>query len=193
MAEHEKPDNKALMDLRSNIMREISNLVATKPSLTPNEINNAKEAVCLIEKIDEVLRKNSDNEEYETSEGRRMMYYPNAQYSYGWYDPYMHDGYAYGDDHMSGRRYSRGDWDTHSMMRGRDAAAERYVSRGEDMYNSGRMVRGSFSYDNGRSGHSIDDRVVDQLERMMDSAKSDYERHKLNQYIRVVESMKGED
>ena len=47
-------------------------------------------------------------------------------------------------------------------------------------------------HDRGYSGHSIDDRVVDMLEKMMDSAASNYERNKLNTYIRVIDSMRGE-
>lgn len=47
------------------------------------------------------------------------------------------------------------------------------------------------SYDNGYSGHSIDDRIVDKLEHMMDSAETNYEREKLNDIIRYVDSKRG--
>lgn len=178
-------DNKTLKDLRDRAEKEIANLLATKPTLSSVEVSNAKEAVCLIKEIDEVLE---DKSEYETSEGMRRMHYPNMEYSYGpgraMYYPNME--YAYGPDAMSGRAihypgmtYSYdGDMD-YSGMRGRDAAG-RFVSRGR------------MAHDMTHSGHSIEDRVISKLEEMMDSAKSDYERQRLNQFIRVVESMIGE-
>lgn len=45
----------------------------------------------------------------------------------------------------------------------------------------------SFSND-GSSRHSINDRIVDQLERMMDSAGSEYERNVLSGWIAKVEA-----
>lgn len=209
-------ENKTLMNLREHVEKDIDQLITSKPSLSPVEIENAKNAVCLIKEIDEVLNGGKTEYKYETSEGMRGMYYPNYRYSYGWDEPMMYD------DMRSGRMYSQ--------ARGRDAATGRYISRGDygdtmsgrrrsygyDGYydedeasgrrrsqsydrsydsnrgTSGRRMRGSFAYDSGMSGHSIEDRVIDKLEQMMDSAQSDYERDKLNRFIRVVDSMKGE-
>lgn len=169
-------DMKVLETLKEKVLSEL-NPVATKTTLTPADISVAKEAVCLLKEIKEVMEKHDHMDS--TSEG----YYPMYGHSYGhhdWMDPY-----------------------DNSMMRGRDAHTGRFMSR-DGMDTSGR--RYTFSYDSdgysgrnyergrdmGRSGHSIDDRVVDMLERMMDSAASEYERHKLNSYIRVVDSMRGE-
>lgn len=178
---------KTLMKLRDNVESNLEDL-AKKTDLTPNEVKTATEAVCLIEKIDKLMH--GDKYDEETSEGHRMMhYYPDTAYSYGW-------------DMGPGRVYSHGHdryMDT-SEARGRDAMTGRYVSRemrpmsydGRDIDTSGRRMRSRMSYDGGYSGHSIDDRIIDQLEHMMDSAQSEYEVRKLNQIIRVVESMKGE-
>lgn len=178
-------DMRVLEDLKETVLRDLKP-VADKNSLTPTEVSVAKDAVCLLKEINEVLGGGTNS--MMTSEG------PHYMRSYGhheWIDPYEQ-----------------------SMMRGRDARTGRFMSR-DGMDTSGR--RYTFSYDSdgysgcysygdhmnpgrsyernrdmGRSGHSIDDRVVDMLERMMDSAASEYERRKLNSYIRVVDSMRGE-
>lgn len=185
-------DMKVLENLRDAVLRDLKP-IADKSSLTPNEVAVAKEAVCLLKDIHEVL--GIDTDSMVTSEGPHYMRSMGG-HSYGYYDPRMHEGYSYGHH----------DWMDpydNSMMRGRDAHTGRFMSR-DGMDTSGR--RYTFSYDSdgysgrnyersrdtGRSGHSIDDRVVDMLERMMDSAASDYERHKLNSYIRVVDGMRGE-
>lgn len=54
-------------------------------------------------------------------------------------------------------------------------------------YARGRSYR-SRRYSNGSSRHSINDRIVDQLERMMDSAGSEYERNVLSGWIAKVEA-----
>lgn len=180
-------DNKTLKDLRDRAEKEIANLLATKPTLSSVEVSNAKEAVCLIKEIDEVLEGKG---EYETSEGMRRTRYPNMEYSYGpgraMYYPNME--YAYGPDTMSGRAihypgmtYSYDGRMDYSGARGRDAATGRYVSRGDRAM-----------HDMTYSGHSIEDRAIQKLEEMMDTAKSDYERQRINQFIRVIESMIGE-
>lgn len=202
-------EKRVLENLRDNVIKELTT-VANKGTFTPNEVETTKNAVCLIKEIDEVLH--GKHLMPETSEGRHHM----GGYSYGYYDPYIHGGMHTGGP---GRMYSYGDeymMDHHSMARGRDAVTGRYVSR-DGMDTSGR--RYTFSYetdpewnrhhdrdeytntsgrryssrrDGGYSGHSIDDRIVDMLEKMMDSATSNYERNKLNTIIRVVDSMRGE-
>lgn len=44
------------------------------------------------------------------------------------------------------------------------------------------------SYRRGYSGHSINDRIVDKLEHMMDEAGSDYERDVISRWIAKVEA-----
>lgn len=43
-------------------------------------------------------------------------------------------------------------------------------------------------YDRGYSGHSIADRAVDRLEKMMDDASSEYERECIRRYISLIRS-----
>lgn len=50
----------------------------------------------------------------------------------------------------------------------------------------GRMPHGSVSTAGGYSRHSIGDRVVEKLEKMMDNTDSDYEREELHKFIRMV-------
>lgn len=175
---------KVLMKLRDNVETNLESL-AKKVDLTPNEIEVATNAVCLMEKIDKLVK---GEREDEMSEGYRPMHYPNMRTSYGWeMNPTPGRVYSYGDEWYSDS----------SMMRGRDARTGQFTSRdgrmtAHDMDTSGRRMRSRMSYDGGYSGHSIDDRIIDKLEQMMDSAQSEYEIRKINQIIRVVESMKGE-
>lgn len=76
--------------------------------------------------------------------------------SYGMYGR-MPDPYVATYDGMSGTRM-------------RSPVTGRYISRGSDMHN-------------GYSGHSIEDRMIAMLEQQMDSAKSDYERQKIQEEI----------
>ena len=57
----------------------------------------------------------------------------------------------------------------------------RYVSR-DGRYND--------SYDRGYSGHSIGDRAVDRLEKMMDDAGSEFERETIKRYISMIRNDK---
>lgn len=58
---------------------------------------------------------------------------------------------------------------------------------------TGRYTRGSSmnnrpgSYNNGRSGHSIKDRMVARLESMMDEAQSEYERQQVADMINQIQ------
>lgn len=74
------------------------------------------------------------------------------------------------------------------MMDDDDEYSESYHRGGS--YRRGRSMRtGRFvSNSNGYSRHSINDRIVDKLERMMDSASSDYERDVISGWIAKVES-----
>ena len=88
----------------------------------------------------------------------------------------------YGEDESSYRRgYSMGYPDPYmtSMRRGRGADG-RYVSRGGN-WNDG--------YD--RSMHSVNDRIIANLERELNSDISDFERQKITEEIRRLREMKG--
>lgn len=75
----------------------------------------------------------------------------------------------YGGDELYSESYNRNG----SYARGRSMRTGRYVSNSP-----------------GYSGHSIHDRIVDNLEKMMDSAGSEYERNVLAGWIAKVESDK---
>ena len=146
--------------LRDIAKKELDELIK-KGTLSPTEVEAAKNTICLINEIDKLTMK---DEWHDETSGCHGMYYPPYEYSYGGGTRHM---YSYDD---------RG--------------ATRSMARGDDTTSDRRMY-GSFSYD-GRSGHSIEDRVIDKIEQMMDGAQSNYERERLNQFIRVIDSMKGE-
>lgn len=75
-----------------------------------------------------------------------------------------------------------------SYARGRSRTTGRFVSR--DAYNDGRYgeSNSSRSYDGGSgnsgySGHSIQDRMIDRLERMADEAQTENERKTVHEWI----------
>lgn len=125
---------RVLENLEDTISTELEKMVK-KGDLTPTEVQNAKEAVCLLEKI---RKFNEDIDEDEDEYSERG----------GSYSSYRRGNYARG----RGRRYSN-----------------RYER-----------------YDHGESRHSINDRIVDRLERMMDDAGSEYERGILAGWIAKV-------
>lgn len=66
----------------------------------------------------------------------------------------------------------------HSMARGRSPITGRFVSRlGHPMEHYDRK------YSGGYSGHSINDRMIASLEKLIDSAESDYEREEIRNEI----------
>lgn len=171
-------DNKVLHELKELTEKELEGFVK-QGTLNPANVETAKNAVCLINEINKAMKGPMD----EMSEGHRMRGYSYCSYgpewSYGWYDPMMH-----GEN--PGRSYGyHGDFriSDDSMMRGRDADTGRFMSRGREA----RRIHG---YEH--SGHSIEDRVIDKIEQMMDDAKTEYEYNKLNSFIRIIDSMKGE-
>lgn len=59
----------------------------------------------------------------------------------------------------------------------------RMYGRGRSRDSMGRFTGGTYNGSNRMYGHSIKDRMVDNLERMMDSASTDYERQEIQQEI----------
>ena len=121
---------KVLESLEEAIIREIDK-VAHKGDMTPVEIKNVSDAVCLLESIKKI--KDDDDDEYDERDG----------------------GHSERSAGIRMNRYSRS-------------------------YNR--------SYDRGYSRHSINDRIVDKLERMMDEAGSEYERDVILNWIDKVKS-----
>lgn len=114
--------NKVLDELEDLVISELSKIVK-KADLTPVELKNATDALCLLEKIQKV------------TEGD--------------------DGYS--ED-------SRG-----SYRRGRSMRTGRYVSMDP--------------YRHGYSRHSIEDRLVDKLEHMMNEVDGEYEHEVIQHWI----------
>lgn len=149
-------ENKALMELKESIEREIKK-VTKKADITPGELENMTKALCALETIKRI----------ESMDGGM-----DGEHSGRSYARYYRDGYrdGYADD---------------SYRRGRSDVTGRYVSRDE----ASRMEQERYrSRDDGYSGHSINDRMVDRLERMMDEAKSDYEREQVQGWIDKLRS-----
>lgn len=143
---------------RKVVVEELDKLFS-KGSLSPSETEAAKTAICLLKEMDEVFG------------GEGMM----------------DDGYS----ERRGGRMSRRSYDWPGMdgrMPYREYAITSYDGRGGrgssmSMSRAGNQPRD----DRGRySGHSINDRVVEKLENLMDSAESDYERQKIREFIRFV-------
>ena len=82
---------------------------------------------------------------------------------------------------------------SYSYRQTRSPMTGRYISRGDMSYNGpyetpmyGHMP----SYDMHYSSHSIDDRMIDALERMMGEATSDYERQRIQEKINQMRMSK---
>ena len=91
--------------------------------------------------------------------------------------------------------YSRGQSfdDGNSYRRGRSMTTGRYISRDApptmphfDGYSTRRFYDGDRSRADGYSGHSIQDRMVAQLEKMYDDAQTDHERHIVDTWMRRI-------
>lgn len=84
--------------------------------------------------------------------------------------------------------------DGYSNRRGRSRMTGRYVSRDSGSYEGGSSNRGSFgSYDGSsgrgsyRGGYSGHGKMIEQLERMYDSAEDEKERQMIDEWIRKAE------
>ena len=82
-----------------------------------------------------------------------------------------------------------------SYRRGRSRSTGRYMSRDNypDEYHDSGGSNSSRSYDGGSgnsgySGHSIQDRMVDKLERMIDEAQTENERKTVREWIQRLRS-----
>lgn len=92
-----------------------------------------------------------------------------------------------------GKDYDEG----YSSRRGRSATTGRYMSRdSRGSYRGGSYGRtydarmNDGSYENGYSGHSIKDRMIDRLEGMYDEAQTEHERQIVDEWINRLESEK---
>lgn len=171
----EKEDMKTLCDLKDVTLRELRKN-AEKGTMNAAEVDAVNKAVTILEKIakiehlhkeDEMMDKNPDSYSgafYNIRNFPPQMPRPNMSYN------------SYGYDNMGG-------WSpemAYSGERGRSSVTGHYVSRGSDDYGTRTMNHDT------RSGHSINDRMVDQLEKMMDTASSEFERQQILDKIKMI-------
>lgn len=128
----------------------------SKGTLSPAETEAAKCAVCLLNEMDEEFGGIGMDDGYSERRGSRMSR-----------RTYSMDGTAYDDGRMPYREY----------------AITSYDNRGR---NSNRSSMANSRRDGRYSGHSINDRMVECLEKLMDSAESDYEAGKVKEMIHFI-------
>lgn len=160
-------DMEILTDLKKLIKKELRKNVE-KGTLSPQEIDSVNKAVDSLEKIAkteqicnelDAAKKNPDmySGAFYNIRNFPQMPPPMSYNSYGNYMPPNWDS--------ASNRNMDSDW---SGERGRNMHTGRFTSR--DNY----------------SGHSINDRMVDQLEKMMDSANSEFERQQILDKIKMI-------
>ena len=142
---------------REVVLEELDKLFS-KGSLSPAETEAAKAGVCLLKEMDETFGGGMMEDGYSERRGGRM-----SRRSYDWPDM---------DGRMPYREYAITSYDGRGGNQG--------GGRGGSSRAMSRDGRGGYS------GHSINDRVVEKLENLMDSAESDFERQKIREFIRFV-------
>lgn len=80
----------------------------------------------------------------------------------------------YSNEYADNSRGRYGSYNDSSYRRGRSTTTGRYMSRD--------------GYDNGYSGHSIKDRMIDRLESMIDEAKTEHEKQTVMEWINRLDS-----
>lgn len=128
----------------------------SKGNLSPAETEAAKCAVCLLKEMDEEFGGREMDDGYSERRGSRMSR-----------RTYSMDGMAYDDGRMPYREYAITSYDNRGRSSNRSPMAN---SRRDGRY----------------SGHSINDRMVECLEKLMDSAESDYEAGKVKEMIHFI-------
>lgn len=155
-------DMQILEGLEELVTRELRKNV-DKGSLNPAEIDAVNKAVNVLEKVESI---------YKICDERKAMHETDSVsgtfYNIRNYPPEHHDmSYGWDDRMMSGR----------SM---RNPMTGRYMSY---RYDDGH----SYAHQNDtHSGHSVNDRMVDALERMMDTAKSEFEKQQILDKIKMI-------
>lgn len=177
----------SMKKLMSTVEKCIEEL-AKKQDLTPQETKALLDGLMVREKLCMELEdceaggyKNTDEMYSERSSYRRRG-------SYGWNTG---TGGSYGNGHSGRPQYGIGGWyqsnNDYPMMNGYSGlpgypTQHMNQSYCEPYYYGGDMnMRG-----HGYSRHSVSDRAVEQLEHMMDSSESDYERQELRKYIKMI-------
>ena len=173
-------DTKDLLKQAKNSVEDIIKQITRKERMTPAELGYLTESVCLIEKINKI--EENGNGEYDeggsysnTSRMSRNSYNShNMMYDEPVYDDDM--SYRRGRSSVTGRYVSR-DGGSNDSSRGYYDSSGNYRS-----FEGGNSSR-RYHDGNGYSGHSIQDRMIDKLERMYDEARTDHERRIVDEWI----------
>lgn len=144
---------------RKVVLEELDKLFS-KGTLSPAETEAAKCAVCLLKEMDEEFGGGEMDEGYSERRGSRM-----SRRSYSMDNMMPMDG----------------------RMPYREYAITSYENRGGGRSSNRSSMAGQRREGMGRySGHSINDRMVECLEKLMDSAESDYEASKVKEMIHFI-------
>lgn len=145
--------NKTTLDKLSDLVEKELDQLATKGTLNPSELDSAKKAVELMTCV----------KEYEAMCEEDMS------------------GESYSERGMPRRHHYSMHYPDYRMIRGNYDLYDTYANTGNGNYGGYSEVRRDSM---GRySGHSIKDRMIDRLERMMDEAGSEYERKEIMEEI----------
>lgn len=157
--------------MSSEVSKKLTNLVskeleqlAAKGSLTPVELETANKAVELMTKLlkyDAMCERKENGEDIDPMEYSERSYRMPRMGSYG--GPWMpYEGNSYGMNSYGGGGGSNNSY-----------GGNQYGS----YRNQSRNSQGQYS------GHSIKDRMIDRLERMMNEAETEYERKEIMEEI----------
>lgn len=183
-----------------------------KSDLTPAETKAALDGFKLYDELCCRIEDCKMEEDY-SERGYSGGYMPNRQYhitSYGMPERALYSDRSYrrmSYANNSGGSYNgsyNGSYEGNNGSYNNSNGGGSYGYSGEPQYgsrgwyqngNNSQPMNGSYYGDpeyserRGSSRHSIGDRVVSEVEKMMDEAKSDYERQELQKYIRTIRAM----
>lgn len=181
--------DKTLEKIRDSIEDAIKPILKKGESMTPADLESLTKAVCVIEKIKRIEEGNSyDDGDY-------------SMHGYGYPENNSYDGngnsYRRGRSPTTGRYVSRDAMPVYHGDRSYGGYRDAYPNDGNSVrsydegnsnryYDEGASTRRYYDANNhnGYSGHSIQDRMIDQLERMIDEAKTEHERQTVKDWIR---------
>lgn len=163
-------DMTILDELKQVILKELRKN-ADKGTLNPAEIDAVQKAVKTVKDIAETKKACKELE---------MMDKDETPYSGAFYNIRNFPPNSYGM--MPNMSYGNNSYGWNEDMMGRFTSRE---SNDRSMRNSFANSGANQSRDN-RSGHSINDRIIDTLERMVDSAPSEFERQQILDKISMI-------
>lgn len=158
-------NDKTLEKIRDSVEDAIRPLIKKGEAMTPADLESLTKAVCIIEKIKRIENGGDFDDAY----------------SENYYDD-NGNSYRRGRSPVTGRFVSR---DAYHDSYHDGGSSNAYHAGTSNRYHDGASTRRYYdgNSNNGYSGHSIQDRMVDRLERMMDEAQSEHERQTVREWI----------